>query len=379
MRRRLLLLAISLVASSLARIPSYSDFCAAPRGPASPADALYPLRFVVCSDTAPDGPRSGFYAVDPHVCARHLFLISLTVKKSALVRSIRSLSPRPRFVINCGDLVVVGPGTNESAAWTADLFDVIDGCCDEMPFYFARGNHDRPPESYAEAVELPLHYSFDWGGVHVAAIDTGAAGASAAEQLAWLDSDLANATAAGSDWAFVAQHHPLFSTSWKGCIARTRQLGELEGARGVAAVFSGHDHDYERIYPLLGPHWFVVGTGWANDGAKMYSDEWSARFERYHAFLIVDVLDENVTLIRAVRSDDPDRVFDEVRIDRSRPFDWYGRGGNYSTACSSFRVGDPAAALKVTAGVVLLLILVTMATLGALTASGAAARDRKRV
>jgi alkaline phosphatase D len=93
-------------------------------------------------------------------------------------------------------------------------------------------------------------------------------------QTLWLEQTLANArTAAGTiDWIVVQMHQCACSSSTdNGCDLGIRQAWlPLFFQYGVDLVLNGHDHDYERTYPLNGFN-TTSGTGtWK--GGTVYSD-----------------------------------------------------------------------------------------------------------
>ena len=79
-------------------------------------------------------------------------------------------------------------------------------------------------------------------------------------QARWLESALAGSQAR---WKIAYFHHPLYSSgSTHGSDPKLRaKLEPLFVKYNVAAVFSGHDHIYERIKPQQGVQYFVSGAG----------------------------------------------------------------------------------------------------------------------
>lgn len=79
-------------------------------------------------------------------------------------------------------------------------------------------------------------------------------------QLDWLSGALA---ASKARWKIAYLHHPPYSSGLKhGSNSKLRsQLEPLFVRHGVAAVFAGHDHIYERIKPQQGVQYFVSGAG----------------------------------------------------------------------------------------------------------------------
>jgi hypothetical protein len=79
-------------------------------------------------------------------------------------------------------------------------------------------------------------------------------------QLRWLNDRLARST---SLWKIAVFHHPLYSSGvTHGSDLELRAVLEPVLVRhGVSAVFSGHDHIYQRVTPQQGIQYFVTGAG----------------------------------------------------------------------------------------------------------------------
>jgi Calcineurin-like phosphoesterase len=103
------------------------------------------------------------------------------------------------------------------------------------------------------------YYSFAEAGglVEFFALDSNEMGGA---QVAWLESELASS---GAAWKVAVLHHPPYSSGMKhGSSVALRSVVEpLFVRHGVAAVFSGHDHVYERVRPQRGVQYFVSGAG----------------------------------------------------------------------------------------------------------------------
>jgi hypothetical protein len=136
-------------------------------------------------------------------------------------------------------------------------------------FQASLGNHD-VRRGRAAQINYPnfnmggrAYYSFTRGvtaaGKSLAefyALDTTAMDAA---QLRWLEGALA---ASQAQWKLAFFHHPLYSsaTTHGSDAALRAKLEPLFVRYGVAAVFSGHDHTYERTKPLQGVQYFVSGA-----------------------------------------------------------------------------------------------------------------------
>ena len=135
-------------------------------------------------------------------------------------------------------------------------------------FYAALGNHDVKKGRKAQINYKPFHmggrsyYSFtkgtdDRNQVQFFAIDSTAFDGG---QQRWLESALAGSRAR---WKLAYFHHPIYSSArGHGSAMKLRaRLEPLLVRYGVAAVFSGHDHTYERTRPQQGVQYFVCGIG----------------------------------------------------------------------------------------------------------------------
>jgi hypothetical protein len=131
-------------------------------------------------------------------------------------------------------------------------------------FFPTLGNHDWRTEGarpYLDYFELPgneRYYELARGSVHLFFVDSdphepdGIARDSL--QARWLHDALARSTA---QHKWVLFHHPPYSSGPHGS---TTELQWPFRAWGATAVFSGHDHDYERL-DVGGMPYVVVGTG----------------------------------------------------------------------------------------------------------------------
>ena len=155
-------------------------------------------------------------------------------------------------------------------------------------FYASLGNHDQPGDvNYA-----PFHmggqryYTFATKHVRFFALDTNKLDD---EQLKWLEVQLKNAK---EPWKICFFHHPLYSDgATHGSSVDLRVVLEpLFIKYGVNAVFSGHDHVYERIKPQKGIYYFVSGSaGQLRKGDLRSNAEEAAGYDRDCEFMIVEV------------------------------------------------------------------------------------------
>jgi len=168
----------------------------------------------------------------------------------------RMSAENPSFVLHAGDLSYANGLTFVWDTW----FDLISSLASHVLYMPVIGNHEVEPSlglsSYLGRFALPSNerwYSFDWGTTHVAALDTESPYTPGSEQLLWLQNDLAAASADPNiEWIVVFFHKPPYSASpahGSNLSVRSNICPVLD-TYGVDIVFNGHDHDYERSFPL---------------------------------------------------------------------------------------------------------------------------------
>ena len=117
-----------------------------------------------------------------------------------------------------------------------------------------------------------------------------------AAQIGWLDQQLKDSTAR---WKLAVFHHPIYSSGKKhGSDLKLRgKLEPLFVRYGVNAVFSGHDHIYERTIPQQGIHYFVTGAGGdARRGdVNLKSPFRAASYDEDNHFMLIEAEHERIT------------------------------------------------------------------------------------
>jgi acid phosphatase type 7 len=223
------------------------------------------------------------------------------------------MKPNPDLFLGLGD-VAYESGTE--AEVQTNFFEALAPLLAQVPMFGVLGNHEYVTNSgkpYLDGVYQPTsdsggerYYSFDWGHVHFVALDSqcalGYPQATAvnclnAPQKAWLEKDLAASKAA---WKIVFMHHPFWSSGEHGSNAKfMTEYSPIFEKYGVDLVLSGHDHEYERSYPMTGSKvdkengipYLVVGSGnvYLKDFA-IAQPAWSAfRTNAAQSFLDVNI------------------------------------------------------------------------------------------
>ena len=258
----------------------------------------------------------------------------------------------PDFLLGTGDMVDEG---SKEEQWQT-FFDIEGPLLRDNVLYPAVGNHDRQgrgrtADNYRGWFAVPenspdpeRYYAYTYGNARYLVLDSNMYSFALTDQTAWLEKELA---AARDDrrvhHLFVVMHHPPYSISLHGGQRDLRERWTpLFEKYGVDAVFSGHDHVYERA-EKSGVHYFVTGGG----GAPLYPRSPRAlavdkdavkTFERVNHYLRVHVYGDLVE-VAAVR-------VDGTVIETTT----WGTSPTAAAAADSAAAADPAAATDAAAG-----------------------------
>jgi hypothetical protein len=189
---------------------------------------------------------------------------------------------------------------------------------DRNRFFPTLGNHDwHTPgvQPYLDYFTLPgneRYYDVQWGPVQLFIVDSDPSepdGITAdSVQANWLKAQLA---ASEAPWKLVFEHHPPFSSGLHGS---TPDLQWPFQEWGATAVFSGHEHSYERLI-IDGFPYFINGLGGAS--SYTFKDALPGSVVRYNAApgaIRVDATAENLT-IEFFSTADPTTPVDTYAID----------------------------------------------------------------
>jgi hypothetical protein len=221
------------------------------------------------------------------------------------------------FLIHTGD-IAYDKGT--LADFETKFFRVYAPLLATRPMFPASGNHDYETADAApfrQVFVLPENggpggverwYSYDWGDVHLVALDTERTGPA---QAAWLEGDLA---ANQRPWTIVYGHKPPHSSGEHGGDPEfSRWFIPILRAHRVPLVLSGHDHHYERSQPIDGTTYIVTGGGGRGVRELGAPEPTSAFAEAVIHFVVVTVEGDTLT-VHAI--DGAGREFDSAVIRR---------------------------------------------------------------
>jgi predicted phosphodiesterase len=196
------------------------------------------------------------------------------------------------FVIMLGDNIYGGskPADYEKK-FAVPYKPLLDG---GVKFYASLGNHDNPNEASYKPFNMngEAYYTYKKGNVRFFALNSNYMDP---KQAAWLEQQLKDA--GNGDWKICYFHHPLYSSGkTHGPSLDLRKLIEpLFIKYGVDAVFSGHDHVYERIHPQQGIYYFLEGaSGELRPGDLSHTAITDKGFDTDRSFMLVEVAGDDM-------------------------------------------------------------------------------------
>lgn len=157
-----------------------------------------------------------------------------------------------------------------------------------VQFYASLGNHDRQENRFYKPWNMngERYYSYSRKNVRFFVLDTDYLDRA---QQDWIEKALRESN---DEWKVVYFHHPLYSSGGRhGSETDLRVILEpLFIKYGVNAVFSGHDHIYERIKPQNDIYYFVSGSaGQLRTGDLKRSALTAAGYDQEQTFMLVEI------------------------------------------------------------------------------------------
>lgn len=230
------------------------------------------------------------------------------------------LASGPEFCLHTGDIVRDGGKQDE---WNIS-FKEAEALLSRRVVMPAIGNHERNDPLYYNQFALPHPedwYSFDYGNAHFIALSTEKD--MTGSQREWLERDLSSTNAT---WKFVFYHRPMYSSGHHGCAMRVQEAWiDLFDEYHVDMVFNGHDHDYERSYPMFdnwlsdSPENGTIHVVTAGAGASLYSlvspGPWMAIFRKVNHYVFLTI---NGTELRMEARLFNGTVFDDVQLSKAK-------------------------------------------------------------
>jgi predicted phosphodiesterase len=191
------------------------------------------------------------------------------------------------FVIMLGDNIYGGHSASDFAQKFEKPFQPL--LERGVKFYASLGNHDDPD---VERQYKPFnmngqrYYKYKRGNIAFFVLDSDYMDPT---QLTWIEQQLRDSN---EKWKIAYFHHPLFNAGkHHGADVDLRaQLMPLFQRYGVNAVFSGHEHVYERVKPVSNIYFFVLGSS-----GKLMTNDFNSRsqleqgFDSDQTFMLVEI------------------------------------------------------------------------------------------
>lgn len=189
----------------------------------------------------------------------------------------------PRLAFHTGDLTSKGMTTEQYENWRQISSPLLDIC----PVYPAKGNHERDRALFLKTfpyIGEKTWYTVEEDSLIFIVLDTTSDLSPGSEQYLWLKQITSHLTKP----ALVFMHHPVFSSGEHGDeLGLSLYLPKLFTGTRVLAVFSAHDHDYERSV-FEGIQYVVTGGGGAPLREGKERNPYSVFFTVEHHYIIVD-------------------------------------------------------------------------------------------
>ena len=174
--------------------------------------------------------------------------------------------PVPSLVVSSGDLVKSG---SDRDRWHEEFLTPAENLFAQVPILLSLGNHDLDLDAPKPRPLAPFWlenfvfpglpgdpgygrwFSVDAGGVHFIILDS--TDESNEDQLRWLREDLAATNSRDADFRIAIFHHPPYSAGGHDSRMAVRKIWEpLLVQHQVDLVFNGHNHFYQRTWPVAG-------------------------------------------------------------------------------------------------------------------------------
>lgn len=188
----------------------------------------------------------------------------------------------PRIAFHSGDLVAKGIDQAEYD----NFFDISLPLTQLCKIHPAKGNHERDAALFLKnfpAIGEKTYYSIAYDKMLFVLLDSTVELKPGSEQYNWLESELA-----ANDLlpAIIIIHHPVFSSGAHGDeLGLALFLPALFERYNVRAVFSGHDHNYERS-EFGGIAYITTGGGGAPLRDAKHDNPHSITFQKEHHYCI---------------------------------------------------------------------------------------------
>ncbi|MGN0635991.1 MAG: fibronectin type III domain-containing protein [Acutalibacteraceae bacterium] len=274
----------------------------------------------------------------PHECPDYSWF-------NAFIKRVLKENPDTRFILTGGDNTDCG---QHEVQWNG-AFSGLTGIAESVPFMMTLGNHDNRGfqdykngigRYYSEPAEFfgkqfkgsypdngpenwkTENYTFDYGNVHFGVI-----GVNGPEEVnAWMIDDLSSTD---KTWKIGTYHFPI---CYSGSNLQNYDAYPVmrEGFELFDLVFSGHEHNFARSFPLRNEelfaqpskgtiHYMLGNTHQNPPGTRSLQKVWHSAYfsqEEFSGMVCIVEVDGNTMTLTSVMDDG--RIADQCTIDKDK-------------------------------------------------------------
>lgn len=216
---------------------------------------------------------------------------------------------KPIAVFNTGDLVFLSQSKNDWESFvnvTADLRS-------KVPYYPVLGNHEKKSSNFNEIFKLQncKWYFVDIQNIKFIVLNSNESLEQSSQQYQWLEKQL-DVSQQTNDYTIVLLHHPPFSSGNHAEDPMKIQniIVPLFEKYRVDAVFSGHNHMYERLN-ANGINYFITGGGGAPLHKSKHKSPYSQKVNICYNYCNI-IKNENNLCVTAYNINDS--IIDSINI-----------------------------------------------------------------
>ena len=177
---------------------------------------------------------------------------------------------KPSLLIHAGDLSYANGRIQVWDQW----FRMIEPLASRVPYMTAPGNHEyeslEGPVQYLARMALPGNerfYRTRWGSLDLVFLDTNESAQPGTPQGIFIEEALAAADSDPGRWKVVVLHKPPYSSSFHGSNPQVQaQLSPMLDRYDVDLLLAGHDHNYERTWPIWANRVLTDNGEWGSLG-----------------------------------------------------------------------------------------------------------------
>lgn len=222
---------------------------------------------------------------------------------------------KPSVIFSTGDNVDNG---NDPLQWK--LFnDIRKPLLNIADYFTAFGNHEEESPLCFDnfpCLNSRRWYSVEREAIHFIILDSNSDLSPGSDQYAWLVSDL-QSIKTDVKFKIAIFHHPIFDVGFHRPDVKKLKpiLLPLFQKYGICAVFSGHDHNYQR-FEYEGIYFIVIGGGGGNLYWQFRTSPYLKKFVKTYHFCLIS---PGADFLRVKVIDIDSHIIDDFAIPSTKP------------------------------------------------------------